>query len=119
MVPIARELQAIHGNGKFTRDDLEDTLAHSDKDLFINFRHKRLTFDQLRARVAERRGIATYKVFDDIREHLHPSILEGLDGYDTTMKLLFKGKTKIEVKDLLKPLEPWEINQRCLKSIQY
>ena len=35
------------------------------------------------------------------------------------MSLLFKDKTKIELEDLLRPLEKWQVNPRCLKSIQY
>ena len=72
----------------------------------------------MRARVAERRGIATYKVYDDIKSQLHPSITEDIENYDQTMKMLY-GKDKIEVKDLLRPLEKWELNPRCLKSIKY
>jgi len=33
------------------------------------------------------------------------------------MKLLFKNKEKIELKDLLRPLEAWEVNPKCLRSI--
>ena len=54
MIPIARELQVIHGYDKFTRYDLEDVLVKSDKDLFVKFREKQITFDQIKARVAER-----------------------------------------------------------------
>ena len=35
MIPIARELQALHGYDKFTRQDLEDQIMSSDKDLFV------------------------------------------------------------------------------------
>eukprot|EP00347_Sterkiella_histriomuscorum_P017404 403349507 len=119
MLPIARELKSVHGDGKFDRQDLDDVLKQSDKDLFVQFRDKHITFDQLKARVAERQGLAKYMVYDDIKDQLHPSITQNLDKYDQTMKLLFKGKDKIEVKDLLRPFEPWEVNPRCLKSIQY
>ncbi|CDW81992.1 UNKNOWN [Stylonychia lemnae] len=119
MIPIARELQALHGYDKFTRQDLEDTIMQSDKDLFVQFRDKFISFDQLKARIAERQGLAKYTVYDDIKDTLHPSITQNLDKYDQTMKLLFKNKDKIEVSDLLRPLEAWEVNPKCLKSIQY
>ena len=44
----------------------------------MNFRDKIISYDQLRARVAERRGIAVYKVFDDIKAMLHPELLARL-----------------------------------------
>jgi len=47
----------------------------------VAFRDAKITFDQLKARVAERMGIAVYTVFDDIKDTLHPIILDGLDKY--------------------------------------
>ncbi|TNV85275.1 hypothetical protein FGO68_gene4245 [Halteria grandinella] len=79
LTPIARELQFIHGFDKFSREELEDALSQCDKDLFLQLRDKVISYDQLRARVAERQGIATYKVFDDIKGLLNPSILEKLE----------------------------------------
>ena len=35
------------------------------------------------------------------------------------MTLLYEGRSKIEMKDLLRKLEDWEVNPRCLKSIKY
>lgn len=54
LTPIARELQFIHGFEKFSREDLEDILRQCDKDLFVNFRDQKISFDQVKARVAER-----------------------------------------------------------------
>ena len=96
-MPIARELQLIHGYDKFTRFDLEEVLIRSDKDLFVKFRDKLITFDQIKAWVAERQGLASYTVYDDIKEGLHPSITENLAQYKKTMDLLFKNKEKIEL----------------------
>ena len=64
----------------------------------------------MKARVAERSGIAVYKVLDDIKDSLHPSIMKDIDKFDKTFKLLYKGKDKVDVKELLKPLNPWEVN---------
>lgn len=62
----AAEMHERYGLKAFNRLDLEDMLSKCDKDLFVNFRDKEITFDQLKARVAERTGIATYTVYDDI-----------------------------------------------------
>ena len=35
------------------------------------------------------------------------------------MHLLYKGKEKSDYKELLRPLNPWEVNKRCLRSIEY
>ncbi len=45
MTPVARDLQFIHGFDKFTREELEDVLNDSDKDLFISFRDKKISYD--------------------------------------------------------------------------
>lgn len=38
MFRVATALQEVHGLNCFSKQDLEDTLAHSDKDLFVCFR---------------------------------------------------------------------------------
>ena len=35
------------------------------------------------------------------------------------MHLLYKGKEKQDYRELLRPLNPWEIDTRCLRSIEY
>jgi hypothetical protein len=45
--------------------------------------------------VAERSGIAVYKVLDDIKDSLHPSIMKDIDKFDDTMKQIYKGKTNL------------------------
>ena len=45
MTPVARDLQFIHGFDRFTREELEDVLKDSDKDLFLQFRDKAITYD--------------------------------------------------------------------------
>jgi hypothetical protein len=35
------------------------------------------------------------------------------------MKLLFNGKERLTIPELLRPLENWEINEHCLRSIKY
>ncbi|CDW84108.1 UNKNOWN [Stylonychia lemnae] len=112
----------IDGKGSQVQETLlqvEEILKESQKDLYLDFRDNRITYDQLKARLFERRGVGEYKVYDDIKKDLHPSIIDGLDQYGKVMDLLYKGKDKLEVSDLLKPYESWQINHRCLKTIQY
>lgn len=71
------------------------------------------------ARVAERTSGIKYTVLDDIKDTLHPSIMEDIDNYDETMKLLYKGREKKNYKELLRPLNPWEVNLRCLRSLEH
>ena len=72
LTPLARELQFRHGFILFTREELEDTLKTCFKDLYLQFRDAKISYDQLLARMAERNGIARYKVFDDIKCLLNP-----------------------------------------------
>lgn len=46
-------------------------------------------------------GIAEYKILDDIKKDLHPSITQDLDKYGKVMDLLYKGKDKLDYNDLL------------------
>ena len=62
--------------GSFTRKQLEYALLHSDKELFIKFRDGQISYDQLVARGAEKKGCAKYLVLDDIKKKLNPDILE-------------------------------------------
>ena len=79
LTPLARELQYRHGFVHFTREELEDTMKTCFKDLYLQFRDTKITYDQLQARMAERKGIASYKVFDDIKCLLNPAQLERLE----------------------------------------
>lgn len=45
-------------------------LPFVDKTLFIEFRDARITMAQLKARIAERRGFAKYKVLEDVYSEL-------------------------------------------------
>jgi hypothetical protein len=46
-----------------------------DKDQFAKFCDGRITFEQLRSRVAERRLKVKYTVLDDVRDRLDPSFM--------------------------------------------
>lgn len=60
----------------FTRVQLEWALLQCDHDLYVQFRNKDITFDQLRSRIAERSGIAKYSILDDLKDQLDPNFLE-------------------------------------------
>jgi hypothetical protein len=45
--------------------------------------------------------------------------MKDIDKFDETFKLLYKGKDKVKVKELLRPLEPHEVNHHCLRSIEH
>ena len=71
------------------RYDLEYAIRLSDKELFIKFRNKQITYDQLRARGANLQKFANYKVLDDFKHKLNPKIMENLDKYKNIYKLRF------------------------------
>ena len=72
-----------------SRNNLEYAIRLSDKELFIKFRDKKITYDQLRARGAALHNYATYKVLDDFQHKLNPKIMENLDHYKKLYKLRF------------------------------
>jgi hypothetical protein len=47
-----------------------------DKYLFIMFRDRSITVDQLKSRLAERHSGTTYFVLDDLKDTLDPSLME-------------------------------------------
>ena len=71
---LAGEL-CIHLYEKHQRDydldKIEQLLHNMDKSLFVQFRDAKITLNQLKARVAERRGLAKYKCFEDVYPHLN------------------------------------------------
>lgn len=75
MSVVSRAFQDTHPSCNFSKQDLEDILPRTDKDLFIKFRDKQISYDQLVARVAERTSGIKYTVLDDIKDTLHPSIM--------------------------------------------
>jgi hypothetical protein len=54
-----------------------------------------ITYDQLRARCAEKNGYANYVVLDDFRSKLDPDIINNLEEYKKTYKLRFGEKKQI------------------------
>jgi hypothetical protein len=58
---------------------------------------------------------------DDIKHQLDKSNFDEkeLKKTEEIMKMVYgkKNINEIEVEDIIRPHEPWEVNQRCLKSI--
>ena len=114
---IASDL-SIHLQHKadYRADDIMKALEKTDKDLFIQFRDGLITLNQFKARIAERRGVVKYKVLEDIYPSLEPSIKKEIEENPNIVELIY-GKNAT-VADLQRPLEDWESNKRCLRSIK-
>ena len=100
----------------YRADHIMKALEKTDKDLFIQFRDGLITLNQFKARIAERRGLAKYKVLEDIYPNLHPSIKQEIEENPNIVELIY-GKNAT-VADLQRPLEDWEVNKRCRRSIK-
>ena len=68
----------MHKETSISLDDLTDTLKDIDRDLFINFRDKKVTYDQIKARLAERRYNIIYKCLDDLKPEIDPEFYTDL-----------------------------------------
>ena len=117
---LSAELR-IHLASKYKREYNQDEIASLinflDKTLFIAFRDNTITLAQLKARVAELRGFGKYKVLDDIYPGLSNEEREKLTKRTDMIKFLFGENPKPE--DYSRDLQPWEANQRCLRSIKF
>ena len=65
----------LAGHHKCSLSELEQWLSLSDKDHYVKFISKELTFDQLRARIADTKFNVKYKVLDDFKDKLDPSFM--------------------------------------------
>eukprot|EP00347_Sterkiella_histriomuscorum_P014959 403358847 len=103
--------------------DIKDLLKTIDKYLFIMFRNQEITLDQLKARIAEKNLNVKYVVLDDLRKTLQPDILEGVP--DEILYNLYRtettsdGRIIVPLKEMQKGLQPWQTDNRCLRSMFY
>lgn len=111
------ELSQNSNGGKISLDDLHTALKHSDKELFEDFREGKLTVQQYKCKVLRRAFGIKYKVFDDIKEEISPEFTteEALRKFRPTLNMIY-GKNFSE-KEVTEPLQPFEINKQCLKSL--
>ena len=121
---LCHELSALlsfHLSEKYKLDydfeQVKSCLPYVDKTLFIEFRDACITLPQLKARVAERRGFAKYKVFDDVYAELTREEREELKNQPNYAEFLFGKNPTAESYN--RKLEPWESDPRCLRSIKY
>ena len=94
-------------------------IEHSHKDLFINFRNRGITLEQLKSRVAERRFGIKYVVLDDLLPHLLERFKDpiALEKFKPTMKKIY-GENPC-AKEINRELKPYEVNERCLNSLTH
>jgi len=99
--------------------DLLEVVLDADKDLFVKFRDSQLTYDQLKARIAQRRYNIAYKCLDDLKEkgQIDPKHYENVEAFMPIFNLLYSQAATY--KDVLRPLAPHEIDKRCLRSIKH
>ena len=84
----------------------------------MELREKKVSFSQFQAKVYRRAGVCNYKVLDDIFDDLADSIKAELASKKNKKLTGYDGQP-IKVSELLRPLEPWEVNKKCLRSIKY
>lgn len=86
---VAISLMDSKQNKNFNRNQLEYAMKNGDRDLFVKFRDGVITYDQLRARGAEKNGYAKYVVLDDFIHKLNPVLVAGLEDYKKTYQMRF------------------------------
>lgn len=101
----------------YRADEIMKALEITDKELFMKFRDGKITLNQYKARLSEKRGLSTYKVLEDIWPQIHPTIKEDLKKNPEIHHQIY-GK-HATASDLQRPLADWELNPHCLRSIKY
>ena len=72
----------------------------------------------MRARIAERRGFAKYKVFDDVYGDLDQDEKKKILDQPNKSEFLF-GKNPVKPEMYSKELELWQADPKCIRSIKY
>ena len=90
-----------------------------DKQLFVKYRDREITFDQLKARTSETNGMGKYVVIDDFQKILEPIMKDHdiekmrengeLDKYDSN-------KT---IDEIINPDSNRITNPKCLRSLNF
>jgi len=99
---------------------LKEVLYHCDKYLFHKFKGEKVSFDQLVARIMDKRFGLQYKVLDDLKPTLHPSILVQDSKKDALYQKAAKFlKQRRDGENLSSgnEMENWQANPHCLRSI--
>lgn len=61
----------------------------ADKDLFMKFKNKEMTYDQLKTRLAERRYNFTYKCLDDLKPTIDESFYTNLQKFEPYFNMIY------------------------------
>ena len=98
---IYKECISQDDRSKVKVHDLKDAIIDSDKDLFIKLRDRQLTYDQLRARIAERKYNLVYKCLDDLKEKgiLDPKYYTNMNEFKPFFDMIYSSNTSY--KDVL------------------
>ena len=118
LVEIAGALSIkIHQKFKIAYDleDIKHCLQSIDKQNFVGFRDGKVTLNQMKARAADRKGLASYKVLDDIYEDEEEK--KKLQSTPHIADFLFGKKPTKE--DYEREIDPWQSNPRCMHSMSY
>ena len=110
---LAIELALKHSDKSYSIEEIDYQLAFCDKDLFGKFRDGVITLDQLRARVAEKRGICKYQVYEDLEPQIPLAVKERMKQKHYSYYLLHDKNRPHG------PFQEWEVNPHCLKSCKY
>jgi hypothetical protein len=99
--------------------ELKSVLPEADKNLFLQFREGQLTLDQLKTRVNFKMGRANYKCLDDLlQQGLDPNVKRNPEETELYLNTIHRKERldQVSTKDIM-TREPWQANDRCLKSI--
>jgi len=116
---VAEELLKDPHHSGVNIAELDDLIPHIDKELFRSFKEHKISISQLKARVYKRRFKIDYTCFDDIKEDLDPKWLDEKEKekFRPKMKMIFGDNYDPE--ELLRQLQPHEVNDKCLRSINW
>lgn len=89
------------------------------RDLFVDFRDKKITLYQVRARMLEKSRGLIYKTVDDMKTQLNkPEFFENLEEVEALLKNMASyGEEGDMMEILLNPDSLWKRKKRCLKSL--
>lgn len=109
---IASKLQAKF-DGKHKLEEYEFILPKTNKNLLVAFRDGKMSFEQFNARTWESVSGIKYAVLDDLKEQCPEWLMQAIEKNTENIKFLYENR------DVDQPLQKWEVNQRCFKSIRY
>eukprot|EP00347_Sterkiella_histriomuscorum_P022870 403336849 len=107
----------------FKVSDMKDLLKFIDRNLFMKLTDNQLTLDQLKTRIFEKIQMKTdsnkYYCPDDLKQLLGEELFNFDPAHvDEYIKMIYHKETKdLTAEEANTKLEPWQTNQKCLRSI--